>query len=62
MKNVIGKNANIGKGTFEIEEIVTPIKQKETNYYMSLSPTILQDEKIIDFISYWFSYIKLFYG
>lgn len=43
-----GKNANIGKGTFEIEEIVTPIKQKETNYYMSLSPTILQDEKIID--------------
>ncbi len=43
-----GKNASIGKGIFEIEQIPNPIKDIDTNYYMSLSPTILQDEKIID--------------
>lgn len=43
-----GKNANIGKGIFEIEQIPNPIQNIESNYYMSLSPSILHDEKIID--------------
>lgn len=43
-----GKNASIGKGIFEIEEISNPIENIKSNYYMSLSPTILQNEKIID--------------
>lgn len=43
-----GKNASVGKGIFEIEQISNPIENIASNYYMSLSPTILQDEKIID--------------
>lgn len=43
-----GKNANIGKGIFDIEQISNPIENIESNYYMSLSPTVLQDAKIID--------------
>ena len=36
-----GKKATIGKGAFEIEQITNPIKNFETNYYMSISPTII---------------------
>lgn len=36
-----GKEANTGKGNFEIKVIQTPIKELKSDYYMSLSPTIL---------------------
>ena len=41
-----GKDANIGKGNFEFELIETPIKDIGSNYYMSLSPALLQDKNI----------------
>lgn len=40
-----GKEANTGKGAFDIELIDTTIKSIETNYFMSVSPTIIQNEK-----------------
>lgn len=43
-----GKEANIGKGVFEIELIENPIKDIETNYYMSISPTILQNQEFLN--------------
>jgi len=39
-----GKEANTGKGIFEAELIQTPIKSITSNYYMSLSPTILEGQ------------------
>lgn len=39
-----GKEANTGKGIFEAELIQTPIKEITSNYYMSLSPTILEGQ------------------
>lgn len=39
-----GKEANIGKGVFDIEQINTSIKDIDTNYYMSISPVILQNQ------------------
>lgn len=39
-----GKEANTGKGNFEIKVIQTPIKELKTGYYMSLSPTILDGQ------------------
>jgi len=39
-----GKEANTGKGIFEAEIIQTPIKNIASNYYMSLSPTILEGQ------------------
>lgn len=41
-----GKDASIGKGNFEFELIDTPIKNMHSNYSMSISPTLLQDENI----------------
>jgi len=40
-----GKEANIGKGNFKVKEIENPIKKINSNYYMSISPTILQGYK-----------------
>jgi len=37
-----GKKATIGKGFFDIEEIENPIKDFDTDYHMSISPTILK--------------------
>ena len=36
-----GKDASVGKGAFDVELIDTPIKSKESEYYMSISPTII---------------------
>jgi len=41
-----GKEANTGKGVFEAELIQTPIKNITSNYYMSLSPTILEGQNL----------------
>ncbi|WP_418186825.1 type III-A CRISPR-associated RAMP protein Csm4 [Aliarcobacter lanthieri] len=43
-----GKKSTIGKGSFNIEVIQTPIKTFETNYYMSISPTILENQDLED--------------
>jgi len=40
-----GKEANTGKGIFKAEEIDNPIKEINSNYYMSISPTILKGYK-----------------
>ncbi|GAB6044540.1 CRISPR-associated protein, Csm4 family [Caminibacter profundus] len=40
-----GKDVSIGKGNFKIEEIKTPIREINSNYYMSVSPTILKGYK-----------------
>ena len=40
-----GKEANVGKGIFDIELISNHIQDITSNYYMSISPTILQDNK-----------------
>jgi CRISPR-associated protein Csm4 len=37
-----GKEANQGKGHFGITSIDNPVAKKKSSYYMSLSPTILQ--------------------
>ncbi len=43
-----GKDANLGKGNFEVEEINNPINYNiESDYYMSISPTILNDSNVI---------------
>jgi len=39
-----GKNANIGKGHFKVEQIETPKIDLNSSYYMSLSPTILEGQ------------------
>lgn len=39
-----GKDANTGKGCFEIEQIKTPIENFKSNYYMSISPAIIQNQ------------------
>ncbi len=41
-----GKEGNIGKGNFEVEVLENSIKDLDTQYYMSLSPTILKDTNI----------------
>jgi CRISPR-associated protein Csm4 len=46
-----GKEANTGKGTFEIEVVQTPFKDVKSNYYMSISPTILEGQ---DFKNVWY--------
>lgn len=42
-----GKDGNIGKGNFEIEEMDQTVRNPDTSYYMSLSPTILKNENIM---------------
>ncbi|HFU76109.1 MAG TPA: hypothetical protein ENK66_07680 [Arcobacter sp.] len=39
-----GKESNTGKGAFDIELMDTTIKSIDTNYFMSISPTIIKDE------------------
>jgi len=41
-----GKYASVGKGSFEIELINTPVKDIDSNYSISISPTILKDKNI----------------
>ncbi|WP_104713535.1 type III-A CRISPR-associated RAMP protein Csm4 [Helicobacter cetorum] len=41
-----GKDSSIGKGRFKIKEIKCPISNLKSEYYMSLSPTILIDDNI----------------
>ena len=41
-----GKEANIGKGQFKAEVINSNIQDNNSNFYMSISPTILNDENI----------------
>ncbi len=43
-----GKDGNIGKGIFDIEKIETPIKQFDSEFHMSISPTILSGQKFSD--------------
>ncbi len=42
-----GKDGNVGKGNFEIEEMNQTIVNTDSSYYMSLSPTILKNDNII---------------
>lgn len=42
-----GKDANSGKGNFEADIIEHSISNIESEYYMSISPTILKDRNIV---------------
>ncbi len=42
-----GKDANLGKGHFEVKIIDTPIKPIQSQYAMSISPVLLNDDTII---------------
>ena len=42
-----GKDANLGKGNFSVKEVDNPIDYSvESDYYLSLSPTLLKDNNI----------------
>jgi len=43
-----GKDGNLGKGNFDIEVIENKIEDVNTQYALSISPTILKDENIIN--------------
>lgn len=43
-----GKDANLGRGNFDVKEIENPIKKIDNPlFYLSISPTLLQDDDIV---------------
>jgi len=47
-KHGFGKDGNLGKGNFDIEVIENKIDDVDTQYALSISPTILKDKNIIN--------------
>ena len=43
-----GKDGNLGKGNFDFEAVENSIKDIDTPYNMSISPTILKDKNIVN--------------